>query len=569
MIRGMKAMPPRPVVFLAFAVLTGLLAFAPIANNDIWLHLKTGSLILDQARVPQVDAYTFTRAGAPYIAHEWLSQALFAFLHRHLGGLSALSMLYAALVGAVLWVSHANTARRLRAEPGFDPDVARAAAVLATAALFYLMPSALALRPHLFTFLMAALFAAILPGADSAAPRRRRAALISLPALQILWANLHGGFVVGILLSLIRLVSAGLRRPRARVLLAAAALPPALAAASCLNPYGPRLYALVWKFSDPVFRRAIVEWKSPFDGRFAASPIFWCYLVWLAAAAIVAVRLALRRGKTAPALTVLAFGAMSALSRRHISLLAILTAPLFGLAVADALASLARRRRAAVVAASWGGPALVLALAALAARGLLAGSAATPRPGLIARNIPVEALEVMRGQGLSGRVFTTVGMGSYVTWRGWPALTTSIDSRLEVFGGGFLAEHLAAARDAERFGSFAEAHPFDFALLPWRLATVRGALTSLDGDPGWALIYFDDVAALYARRLPGTEAVVAQRAYRYLRPTGFLRGGSFGVEGDLREVVREARRASEDPPRLPGRPPVNRTALTLLRALGG
>src|SRR5512136_1431174 len=75
----MKAPPPL-VILLVFACLAGVFAFGPFANNDLWLHLKTGSLILEQGRVPRADAYTFTRAGAPYVAHEWLAELLLASL---------------------------------------------------------------------------------------------------------------------------------------------------------------------------------------------------------------------------------------------------------------------------------------------------------------------------------------------------------------------------------------------------------------------------------------------------------------------------------------------------------
>src|SRR5437867_2953756 len=109
----MRNVPLRVSLFIAFAALVSLLAIGPIANNDIWLHLETGSLILERGQVPHVDAFTFTRAGAPYIAHEWLAQVLFASLYRLGGGMSALSLFYAALVGALLWLIYRETARRI------------------------------------------------------------------------------------------------------------------------------------------------------------------------------------------------------------------------------------------------------------------------------------------------------------------------------------------------------------------------------------------------------------------------------------------------------------------------
>jgi hypothetical protein len=205
---------------------------------------------------------------------------------------------------------------------------------------------------------------------------------------------------------------------------------------------------------------------------------------------------------------------------------------------------------------------LFLVLAAIAPVRALARSAVPPGPGRIAPNIPLEAVEVMRGEGLHGRVFTTIGFGAYVAWRGWPALTTSVDSRLEVFGGTFLLEHLAAQRDAGRFAQFEARYPFELALVPWRTPAVRGARTVLDADPKWALVYFDDIAALYARRTKAMSGLIERRGYLYLRPTGMLAGAP------RPDLLREARRAAEEPPRLPHRPPVNRQASAMLRSLG-
>src|SRR5438093_13741766 len=86
---------------VSFLLLAVSLAWTPISNNDIWLHLKTGSLILDRGAVPRSEEYTFTRAGVPVVDHEWLSQALFALVFR-IGGLGGLAFLKTLLTSATL-----------------------------------------------------------------------------------------------------------------------------------------------------------------------------------------------------------------------------------------------------------------------------------------------------------------------------------------------------------------------------------------------------------------------------------------------------------------------------------
>src|SRR5262249_9163826 len=150
----------------------------------------------------------------------------------------------------------------------------------------------------------------------------------------------------------------------------------------------------------------------------------------------------------APLLAVLALGAMSASSRRHIALLVAVTTPLVGRGTAAAMARISRARPRIEAALPWSAALVVILTLGLFVRARLSDSYPL-RPGLVAHNIPVESVERMHTEGLRGRVFTTIGLGSYVTWGGWPDLTTSIDSRLELFGGDFLAEHLEATRDRE------------------------------------------------------------------------------------------------------------------------
>src|SRR5262245_57256273 len=57
----------------------------PLSNNDVWLHLTTGRLILERGQIPRIDEYSFTRSGSPYVAHEWLAQICLFLLYRALG----------------------------------------------------------------------------------------------------------------------------------------------------------------------------------------------------------------------------------------------------------------------------------------------------------------------------------------------------------------------------------------------------------------------------------------------------------------------------------------------------
>jgi len=57
-------------------LLFGLLAMTarPALDPDLWWHLRTGQWIVETGTVPHTDPFSFTRAGQPWVSHEWLSE---------------------------------------------------------------------------------------------------------------------------------------------------------------------------------------------------------------------------------------------------------------------------------------------------------------------------------------------------------------------------------------------------------------------------------------------------------------------------------------------------------------
>ena len=64
---------------------------------DFWWHLRTGQLIAETGAVPRVDSFSFTAAGRPWVAHEWLWELGVFHLYR-LGGFRAAVLLSGLIV---------------------------------------------------------------------------------------------------------------------------------------------------------------------------------------------------------------------------------------------------------------------------------------------------------------------------------------------------------------------------------------------------------------------------------------------------------------------------------------
>ena len=161
-----------------------LLAVATIALSsltvfDFWWYLASGQRILETRSVPTTDPFSYTAEGRPWINHMWATQVLFTLLWERWGRFALIGLKTATSWPPSGWSWHDARARRPPA-PGVGGDAARRVdgrRVLARAA-------------QTFTYLFVAILIWLLrPGWE-----RRRVTLVLVPALVVLWVNLHAGF---------------------------------------------------------------------------------------------------------------------------------------------------------------------------------------------------------------------------------------------------------------------------------------------------------------------------------------------------------------------------------------
>ena len=76
-----------------------LIPFAPalISDGDPYWHIAAGEWILAHGAIPTTDPFSHTFQGAPWTAHEWLSEVVFATAYRF-GGWEGIRVL-AGLAG--------------------------------------------------------------------------------------------------------------------------------------------------------------------------------------------------------------------------------------------------------------------------------------------------------------------------------------------------------------------------------------------------------------------------------------------------------------------------------------
>ena len=183
-------MGPRPAADASW--ITGLVLFALVlavpgvlADADTLWQIATGKLILRDHAIPHTDPFSYSVAGQRWFAHEWLSEVLLALADQAGGprGVMTLTALCAgATAGLLLW--------HLRWFMALIPAV-----VVMLQAMANCMGSLLA-RPHVLAWPCLELWCA---GLVLARGRERAPSFWLLPVMAI-WVNLHGSFMVGLLL---------------------------------------------------------------------------------------------------------------------------------------------------------------------------------------------------------------------------------------------------------------------------------------------------------------------------------------------------------------------------------
>jgi hypothetical protein len=472
-----------------FAVATN-----PSADSDTWWHLRSGMWMLAHRQIMTADAFSWTRAGQPWIDHSWLSEVGMAMLWKGFG-FAGLNLAVAALVTlAFLFVY-------LQCEGG----VYLRALVLQLAAFSVgLYWSA---RPQIASLALASAFAYIL----SLFRWRGRDRLWALPALMVLWVNLHAGFAVGLLLIALTLAgqvvsrAAGARGPGVLgwpgiARLAAAGL--ACVAVVPLNPFGARMLSYPFEtVSIGALRALVEEWMSPNFHMLSAQPF-----VWLLIATLAALGLGRKRIDLTDFVLLSAFLYAALLAARNIPLFALIAPPVLTRHAAAAAGEVKRPGPQSPgtrlpPAASRPGQAVVNWLLLLVVVVVAGDKIAVPlrlsvNEAAIATLMPVRAAEYIRSTRPPGELFNSYNWGGYLAWTLYPAYRVYIDGRTDLYGEAFILRYLRLVAGQEDPAATLDGEGVRLVVIE----TGSALAGELRRTPRWRQAYADALASVFERR---------------------------------------------------------------------
>jgi hypothetical protein len=456
----------------------GLLAMASrnVTDPDVWWHLKTGQSIAEHWSVPHTDPFSYTHAGQPWVAHEWLTDLAFYSLFRATcwGGLILVSAL--VLVGAFSLVY-------LRcADNPYLSGVITLSGAWTTIPLW-------GVRPQILSLLLTSLWWLILERSE----RNPKLLFWTLP-LTLLWVNLHAGFALGLALialflvgeliecaigqSLINNVAPRLRALGLTLLLDLLLVP--------FNPNGLRMYAYpIETLRSPAMQNYIAEWAPPNFHRAE----YWL-LLFLLLAILAAAAWSLRHIRTRDFL-LLSVGIFSGLSSiRMIPIFILAAVPILSRLLSDWTRN-DRRMQVRPVNRGLLNASIILAMAAFA--GVHASQIIHHQPQAEIQSFPALAVDFLKAYPPAGPVFNHYDWGGYLIWRLYPSDKVFIDGRADLYGDAFMHQFAETYQLKGSWYRTLEDRGIQTVLVPPESPIATG----LRRAPGWTASYEDPRAVVF------------------------------------------------------------------------
>jgi hypothetical protein len=492
-------------VLLLIAFSTGSLPQKLLGDAGIGWHIRTGQLILQTHAVPRADPFSSTMQGQPWFAWEWLYDVIVGSLERATG-LNGIVFATALVIAGTFAFAFRQMIRR---GSGLLLAIALLVLALVASSIHFLA------RPHVFSWLLSLIYFELLRDFELLGNVRR---LIWLPILMLVWVNVHGGFLVGLVLVALYLVAfifeaffASDQEAKATALHKTKALGVAgvaCALATFANPYSYRLHEHIYKYlTDTFLMDHIDEFLSPNFHGIAQKCFALLILLTIATAAMSRRKIAMSK------LLVIGFAVYSGLyAVRSIPvsslLLVLFIGPHLSREAGSEITNGLKKCLIPYVGFEDRMSALDLTLRGywLPVAAILVGIWVCLHAGKLdgaqimnanfdAARFPVQAVDWLRNQEVRGPVFCPDSWGGYVIYRAYPELKVVIDDRHDFYGSEYLKKYLKIIRVEPDWDPALAATKPAQVLLPARSA----AATLLRQVPAWTVAYSDPTAVVFRR----------------------------------------------------------------------
>jgi hypothetical protein len=174
------------VILAGFLFFTSLI---PLPPNDFWWHLEIGKYIYNTHSIPTTNMYAWTLpSGQPFIYAAWLAELLFYLLYR-MGGLALIIFMRTILIAITICLTASEAHRRTHSWRITS---------MVIALLCLMITNNLPVRTQMWAWIPFIVTYVLLNRYVEG--KSRWYWLLLCPVCMVLWVNVHGSFVLGIII---------------------------------------------------------------------------------------------------------------------------------------------------------------------------------------------------------------------------------------------------------------------------------------------------------------------------------------------------------------------------------
>lgn len=486
-----------------------------LREPDIWWQLLTGRWMLDNGEITRTDMFSYTMNGTEWVNVKWLYEVVIAFLEKGLGP-HGVMLLQASVNVAIVYLL-------LRVVYLFAKQAASQVSTLYTsiAVVLFLLASEfrMAGRPEMVSHLLTVVYMFVLWKAPGYNWKR----ILWLVPLQCMWANMHEGYPVGMVIIGLYIAGGALSYmlSKNKEYLAAtgrlAVIWAGMALAILLNPNGLQL----WKQPFEIFRQLRAN-KYTSELFSIAEPEYWTVHAKINAVLFVAVLLfwllRLVMNKTAERkltfspqmvgylLSIPVFGYLSFTALRNVPFTAIVLFPSVPIMLAwsvqkvkltdkDFYKKLAKRTAiisTVVVAALY---------ISIVSNAYYKFTNVPDRYGLHLNTLrnPTSAAAFIKEYDLKGPAFSDYFVSSYLLWDLYPDFKSFIDLRdLDVFPQKFFDDYFDLYNKPKKFYDLDSTYKFNYIVIS--TAQLNSLQQELYWGEGFNVVHVDPVCMILLRQ---------------------------------------------------------------------
>ena len=463
------------------------------ADFDLWGYLGFGRLFWEGKGFPYKDIFSYAPTRDLWVYHEWLTGVLFFPVYKATGA-AGLQVLKYALALLTLFIAYLTSRKR-----GSDL-VSFAVTLLLSLKIFSYGYGPV--RAQVFTYLFFALTVYLL---ERARKSNQYKCLLWLLPVQLLWCNLHGGFVAGI--AIIGVYSFGEALSKKKFLPYLGIMGLSLAV-TLVNPYGLDYWIYITN-AILMPRSNIGEWCSLFyclkNGLYLEQAILFSVSI----AICLAVFVWYKKREVTPFLMLAITAYLGVSHIRHMVFFAISFMIFMPMIFTDFHTKLINShnvghglRRIKIVFIIF--LSLIFADASvsffkniISDNPLNLRSASVEDVGLSGFYFPTGAVEYIKHNEFKGNLLPLFEWGEYVAWSLSPGCLVGMDGRYEtVYTETYSEEYFEFLYGRKNWRNFLTKYPHEMILIK-----TRSKLNFLlQKEPGWMKVYQDKGSVLYIKR---------------------------------------------------------------------